>query len=342
MKMAKIEIPHVQSFKDRHGKPRFYYRRKGFARVKLPGLPGSAEFMDAYAKAGVLAARLPSGAPPSVKPRSINALIIEYYRSEGFLTLEAATQRNYRGILDRFRGKYGDRSAIQIGPIHLNAIFHQMASTPGAVRTLRKRLSTVFAVAVDLGWRKDNPVRETKASKRKSRGFTPWSEEDIAAFERRWPSGTRERLALALLLYTGVRRSDAVTLGRQHVSEGRISVVQAKTDVRLRIPVHRDLQSEIDQASGLTFLMTQYGRPFSRAGFTAWFVSRAKLAGLEGRTPHGLRKACGRRLAEAGCTAKQIAAVLGHQTLDEVETYTRDTDQGRLADDAFARLEGKG
>ena len=342
MKMAKIEIPHVQSFKDRHGKARYYYRRKGFARVKLPGLPGSAEFMKAYAEAGRSITGLDAGKHSSVKPRSINALIIEYYRSEGFLALEPATQRNYRGILDRFRGKYGDRSALQIGPIHLNAIFHQMAATPGAVRTLRKRLSTVFSVAVDLGWRKDNPVRETKASKRKSQGFIPWSEEDIAAFERRWPSGTRERLALAILLHTGVRRSDAVKLGRQHVSEGRISVVQAKTDVRLRIPIHPDLQVEIAQASGMTFLLTQYGRPFSKAGFTAWFVSRAKMAGLERRTPHGLRKACGRRLADAGCTAKQIAAVLGHQTLDEVETYTRDADQGRLADDAFARLESKG
>lgn len=126
------------------------------------------------------------------------------------------------------------------------------------------------------------------------------------------------------------------------MSEGRISVVQAKTDVQLRVPIHRDLKTEIDQASGLTFLVTQYGKPFSKAGFTAWFVSRAKMAGLEGRTPHGLRKACGRRLADAGCSAKQIAAFLGHQTLDEVETYTRDADQGRLADDALARLESKG
>lgn len=342
MKMAKVEIPHVQSFKDRHGKARYYYRRKGFARVKLPGLPGSAEFMKAYAVAGRSIDMVDARQHPSVKPRSINALFIEYYRSEAFLSLAPATQQNYRRILDRFRAKYGDRSAVQIGPTHLNAIFHEMASTPGAVRTLRKRLSTAFAVAVDLGWRKDNPVRETKQRKRHSQGFIPWSEEDIAAFERRWPSGTKERLALALLLHTGMRRSDVVTLGWQHVAEGRISVVQAKTDARVRIPVHRKLQAEIDQVGGLTFLMTQYGRPFTRAGFTKWFVERARMAGLQDRTPHGLRKACGRRLAEAGCSAKQIAAVLGHQTLHEVETYTRDADQGRLADDAFVRLEGKG
>lgn len=53
---------------------------------------------------------------------------------------------------------------------------------------------------------------------------------------------------------------------------------------------------------------------------------------------HGLRKAAGRRLAEAGATTKEIAAVLGHTSLDEVETYTRSADQAKLADTAIAKL----
>ena len=166
------------------------------------------------------------------------------------------------------------------------------------------------------------------------------SEERSAAFESRWPSGTRERLALALLLYTGVRRSDVVGIGRQHIRDGRISVTQAKTGHAIRLPIHPTLKLELDQHAGMTFLTTQYGAPFSPAGFSGWFVERAGLAGLKGRTPHGLRKAAGRRLAEAGASAKQIAAVLGHSSLDEVETYTRDADQARLADQAFAKLSG--
>ena len=61
-------------------------------------------------------------------------------------------------------------------------------------------------------------------------------------------------------------------------------------------------------------------------------------AGLPGRCkPHGLRKAAARRLAEAGCSANEIAAITGHKTLAEVERYTRAADQVRLAQQAIRR-----
>lgn len=335
--MATIDLAYVQRFKDRHGRVRHYYRRKGFSTVALPGDPGSVAFMAAYALAH---GRAPKPDPATkVQPRSINALMVEYYRSADFLDLEPQTQKNYRNILDRFRAKYGDRSAVAIAPKHFNGIFHQMADRPGAVKNLRKRLMKAFAVAVELGWRNDNPVKETKSRKRKSQGFIPWTEAEIEAFERHWPEGSRERLALSLLLYTGVRRSDVVLMGQQHMRNGRISVKQEKTDVPIWIPVHPALQAEITRhGATMTFLLTHYGKPFSKDGFTTWFVERAVLAGVLGRTPHGLRKAAGRRMAEAGATAKEIAAVLGHTTLDEVETYTRDADQQKLADGAMAKL----
>lgn len=335
--MAKIDLPYVQRFKDRHGHLRHYYRRRGVTRVCLPGIPGSAEFMAAYAEADARSPRIDHAAK-RVQPRSINALVIEYYRSSDFLDLQPQTQANYRNILDRFRARFGDRSAVTIEPTHLNAIFHKMADRPGALRNLRRRLMKAFALAVELGWRKDNPVRETKSRKSRSAGFIPWTDDDIAKFERRWPSGSRERLALALLLYTGVRRSDVVGLGQQHVEAGRLRLVQTKTKKPIRIPIHPLLAAEIAHHSGLTFLVTQYGAPFTAPGFTSWFVERAEKAGLTGRTPHGLRKAAGRRLAEAGATAKEIAAILGHSTLDEVETYTRDADQSQLADAAMLKL----
>ncbi|MBC1183854.1 tyrosine-type recombinase/integrase [Brevundimonas sp. WCHBH090558] len=336
--MATIELAYIQRFKDRHGRIRHYYRRKGYATIRLPGDPGSAEFMDAYAQAH---GRAPKPDPATkVQPRSINHLMVEYYRSADFLDLESQTQKTYRNILDRFRTKYGARSAVSIEPQHLNAIFHQMADKPGAQRNLRKRLMKAFAVAVELGWRKDNPVRETKARKRKSKGFIPWSEVEIQRFEDHWGQGTRERLALYLLLYTGVRRSDVVGMGQQHVKNGRIAVMQEKTDVPIWIPIHRKLKAEIARhGKAMTFILTQYGKPFSAAGFTSWFGERARLAGVPGRTPHGLRKAAGRRLAEAGATTKEIAAVLGHTSLDEVETYVQSADQARLADAAIAKLQ---
>ncbi len=130
-------------------------------------------------------------------------------------------------------------------------------------------------------------------------------------------------------------------MGRQHAKGAKISVVQQKTGKRLVIPMHARLKAELDLTppDQLAYVCTEYGKPFSQAGFTKWFVSIARKAGLEGRTPHGLRKSAGRRMAEAGCTTKQIMAVLGHETLQEAARYTESADQERLADDAIATLE---
>ncbi|MFN5081822.1 tyrosine-type recombinase/integrase [Brevundimonas sp.] len=346
--MAKIELPFVQTFKDRHGRQRNYYRRKGHARIALPGEVGSAEFMAAYAEAR---ARDPersdearrSVAMSRVPPRSINALVVAYYGSQDFLDLQPRTQSSYRFILDRFRAKYGERGASTVETPHLEAIFLSMAGTPGAVRNLRKRLNTVFGFAVRLGWRRDNPVRETKPPRNKSPGFIPWSEAEIERFRGRWPSGSRERLALELLLCLGQRRSDTRLMGRQHLVDGnKIKVVQQKGGKPLTIRIHPDLQREIDQHPHcMTFVVTEQGAPFSEAGFTKWFVDRAVQAGVIDRTPHGLRKAAGRRLAEAGCTAHEIMAILGHSSLSEAERYTRDARQEVLADSAMDRLEAE-
>lgn len=338
--MAKIDLPYVKAYTDRHGRKRYYYRRRGFASVTLPGDPGSREFMAAYADAHKSDAK-PDGLR-RVQPRSINAIIVEYYRSPAFRALRASTATAYRGNLDRFRAKHGDKGVASIQTHHLESIFHGMADRPGAAQTLRKRLRQVFGLAVRLGWRADNPVSETSRIAHKTEGFVPWSEDEIAKFEDHWPTGSRERLALALLLYTGQRRSDVVTMGRQHIAEGRISVRQAKTGARLRIKLHATLKAEIDLAPmGLTFLLTGQGAPFTAAGFGNWFREKCDLAGVKGRSAHGLRKAAGRRLAEAGCTEKEIAAVLGHSTLTEVARYTRDADQAGLSDTAIEKTEAR-
>ena len=341
--VARIDLKYVQVIRDKQGRTRHYYRRPGVPRLTLPGEAGSAAFMAAYAEAQALAqpdAGRRSADHPRVQPRSIDAMVIEYYRSTDFLDLAPASKTNYRRILDGFRANHGSKSAVAIQPHHLNAIFHSMSATPEAARNLRKRLLKAFATVVDLGWRSDNPVRETSLKKRrKAIGHIPWSEQDIAAFVARWAAGTRERLALYLLLYTGVRRSDVVTLGRQLMEDDRIRVVQEKTDVPIWLSIHPVLKAELAlHPKGMTFLLTQYGQPFSPAGFTNWFVARAKAAGLDHRTPHGLRKALGRRLAEADATSKEIAGSLGQTSLGEVETYTRDADQRRLADSAMKKL----
>lgn len=337
--VAKIDIPWVHRFKDRHGRWRCYYRRPGYKSVSLPA-PGSDGFLAAYEAAGKRD-KEGAGAERTV-PGSLSALISTYYLSATFAGLRASTQRNQRQQLDRFREKWGTALVRDFTRTLLDQIFEGMASRAQA-SNLRKRLRKIFRFAVKLEWIETNPVKDTEAPAYKARGFTPWSEEDIAAFMFRWPSGTRQRLALALLLYTGQRRSDVVTMGRQHMRSGRIYLSQIKTATPIAVRIHPALKAEIDAqpTTNMTFLLTQYGKPFSAAGFTSWFVEAAGAAGLSQRTPHGLRKAAGRRLAEAGCSAKQIMAVLGHKTMAEAERYTADADIEHLSDAAVGRLEGQ-
>jgi integrase len=106
--------------------------------------------------------------------------------------------------------------------------------------------------------------------------------------------------------------------------------------------LHPELRAELAAAPAghLAFLVTEQGRPFaSGTAFYNWFKDCAAKAGVaRGLSPHGLRKATARRLAEAGCTPHQIAAITGHQSLKEVERYTRGADQRRLAASAVVRL----
>ena len=107
------------------------------------------------------------------------------------------------------------------------------------------------------------------------------------------------------------------------------------------VPVHPELRAIIDASAGtnLTFIVTERGRPFPGHSFTAWFRKHCYDAGLPQRcVPHGLRKAAGRKLAEAGCTAHEIMAILGHTSLKEAERYTREFDRAKAARSAMAKL----
>jgi integrase len=163
---------------------------------------------------------------------------------------------------------------------------------------------------------------------------------EIAAFAACHAIGTKARLASALGLFTAQRRGDCIAMGPQHVRNGMLRVKQQKTGAVLMIPVHPELQTVLDAAAGghLTYLTTKDGKPYSGRGFAQWFARMCAAAGLPPRcTFHGLRKAACRRLAEAGCSASEIAAMSGHKTLKEVARYTSAADQERLARNAMKR-----
>jgi integrase len=128
-------------------------------------------------------------------------------------------------------------------------------------------------------------------------------------------------------------------MGHQHIEDGGICVRQQKTGREVWIPVHEALVPILAEASAnLTFLLTDQGKPYTAPGFGNWFRDQCRAAGLHGCSAHGLRKAAARRLAEAGCSTHEIAAITGHASLKEIARYTEAADRKRLAQSAMAKM----
>jgi integrase len=339
----------VSCYRDRHGKLWWKFRGKGLKTATTKALFDSVEWWAWY-NAAANGERIAKGAGSErTLPGSLNALAVAYYTSSNWQLLSKHTQATRRGILDRFRAEkdrvgasYGDKPVAALQPHHIRALLDARAKTPAAANNLLQVLRAVMRFGIERNMLKADPTAGVKALKLKSDGFHTWTEEEIAAFDKRWPLGTRERLAKDLLLYTGQRRSDVRLMGPQHIRGGVVSVRQQKTGAYLEIAVHPALDASLRAfpTNHLAYITTPAGEPFSEAGFGNWFSDAARKAGLKSCSAHGLRKAAARRLAEAGCTANEIAAVTGHTTLKEVARYTRAADQRRLAGAAISKIGG--
>jgi integrase len=324
---------------------RRYFRRGKAKEIALPGEPGSREFMEAYQAA------LDEHSEPAAKligaqrtePGTMAALVASYYASAEYKNLAPITRATYRNEIEKIRLRHGTKRVSKLTREHVKKLLSEKADTPGAANKLLRTLKMLmrFALAMDPPLPRDDPTSGLKKLRIPGEGFRAWEDADIAIFEAAHPVGSRARLALALLLFTAQRRSDVIRMGRQHVRGGLISVKQQKTGTALWIPIHRDLQTILDAspAANLTFLVTAGGKPFSAAGFGNWFGDCCREAGMSvGFNAHGLRKAAARRLAEAGCTSKQIMAITGHRSLAEVERYTLAAEQVLLARQAIGRI----
>ncbi|WP_354080002.1 tyrosine-type recombinase/integrase [Bradyrhizobium sp. S3.5.5] len=276
---------------------------------------------------------------------SIAAAVHGYYGSTEFKVLAETTKATYRGVLDRFVDKHGEGPIAGLQPIHINKLIDEMADTPSAASNFRKRLKGLMDYAVSAGMRADNPVVVAKKVRLKTTGHRTWSEEDITKFRKHHEVGTPLRLAFEVLLHTGLRRSDAVRLGWQHLtSDGFvISTKKSQGHVELCIPVHSDLARYIADCpkDGPAFIATMYGRARSEKAFSTWISEAACNANLPPKSsPHGVRKAACRRLAEAGCSALEIMSITGHTDIREIERYCREAARKKLAVAAMTKLEG--
>jgi integrase len=334
--MARRWLPeNVTEYKDRHGKRRYRFRKKGLPTYSFRHAPGTREFMAEYdAASKAIAEPLPRFAP-----FTYDALAASFYRTTKWADMKASSQQTYRGIIERFRNANGTKDVRRVTTASIDAKLAKMAETPAAANNLRKALSRLHRHAVKLGWRTDNPVDSTDAFKA-GKGWHCWTEAEIAQFGARWPLGTRERLALELLLCTALRESDVVSVGRQHRQGDELHLHHGKNDSATVVPISPILSAAMDafDSGNLTYIATQYGGPFTVKGFYNWFKRACVKAGLGHCSPHGLRKAASRRLAEAGATPLEGRAVTGHKTDRMFAYYAESASKRTLAGAAMGKV----
>jgi len=215
------------------------------------------------------------------------------------------------------------------------------ANAPEAANNLLKVLRLLFNYAVKIEMIPSNPaIGIERYPTQNPDGIHTWTENEAKQFLARHSLGSKAHLAMQLMLCLGQRRSDAVRMGWQHIRADKITIRQEKTNTLLVIPIHPDLEQALAATSrtNLTFLVTKHGKPFSVAGFGNWFRERGYEAGLPQCSSHGLRKLAATRLAQAGCSEREIMAVTGHKSVSEVSRYTKAVDESRFAEQATVKL----
>lgn len=326
---------HVCVERDRHGKLRFYFRRGKGKRIPLPP-PNDPGHDEAYQMAL-------SGSPKPVRRVSANsgtlAWLVEKYRQSGkFDRLRPSTKRMREQVLARAVSTAGNERFQDITARHIREAMDRRS--PAAANNFRKIMNQLFKWAVSMEMLAKNPCEGIEAIHLESDGHHTWTVDEVAQYCERWPIGTRERLAMDLLLFTGLRRSDLFRVGRQHVSENTISIKTQKTGKWVYIPVFPSLSTSIDatKTGDLVFLCTAHGTPFaSAASFGNWFRKACIEAGVPGRA-HGLRKAGATIAANLGATTHELMAMYGWNRAAMAERYTMEADRRRLTVGAAERI----
>lgn len=336
--VAKVDLRFVDVQRDRSGRTTFYYFRRAKRRWRLPGTPADEAFMAEYHR--LLAETTPQRAAGLVRDSNgtFGALVRDFLTSGQFKEKRPSTQREYRRVLEALAAQHGPKPVRLLERRHIRQIRDARADTPGAANTVLRMLKLLLSFAVDDGLIRSNPAAKMRLLKVGE--WRSWTDEECAAFEARWPSGSMQRRAYALARFAGQRKGDLVLMTRAHRKDGAIRVVQGKTGQELWIPEHRALTAELAPDSHMSLLVTTAGKAFDATYFGAWMADAIGAAGLpDDCVLHGLRKTAARTLAEAGCSDQEIAAVTGHVSGRMVQHYVKGADQRKRATSAIAKLE---
>lgn len=311
----------------------YYYHRP--SKVRLPDIH-APDFMEAYGK--LEAARGP--ARPDGGHGSVADLIRHYRRSSAFTGLADKTRKDYDRYLDWVHNEYGDLPVTRADREWVLELKDLFQTTPRKADYLIAVVSRILRFSIDFPSRYGllhNPA--LKAGKlHKTDGYEAWPDELIERFRK--DAYTELRNIVEAGLATGQRESDVVRMSWSHIDGEGIQVAQQKTGHRLWVPIHKDFRPILDgiKRTDTVIFLTKTGRPWTTNHLRHEIADHCAAYGFPGYSYHGLRKRAGKNLAEQGASARQIMDVLGLQTLQMAEKYTKHANQRTMASSAVALL----
>ncbi len=336
--MACRQLPYLQRERSRHGRVKWFFRKFRGPRIRLPDDYGTPEFMAAYEAAlRGTPARSPANRHAS---GTLCWLVDEWRQSSDWSGTSGATRKQRENILQHVLELSGSAPFAAISSADIRAGRERRQNTPAAANNFLKTMRALYRWAKEAGHVDSDPAKDVPFLKIKTKGFTPWTLEDVALYRKRWPLGTRQRVALEVLLNTGLRRSDAVRVGRQHVKDDTITINTFKSEngqhetVTVYIPISEELREALAHGptGDLAFLVGAQGRPLTKESFGNNFREWCNEAGLaKGKSAHGLRKLLASKIADNGGSEMELQALFGWTTNQQSLLYTKSANRKRLA-----------
>ena len=339
--MPRPRPPYLNRVITRHGRAVWVVRiGKGNQRrrVRLRAEFGTPEFEAEY-RAALNSQEIVNA---SVTAGTLGWLIDRYRETIAWTKLSLATRRQRENIFKQVLKTAAKEALTRVTKASIIAGRDRRGATPSQARHFLDLMRGLFHWALDANHVKVDPTNGIADPVRaKTGGFPIWTEEHVEFYARRWPSGTRQRVWLDVLLYTGLRRGDAVRLGRQHVKDGVATIVTEKSagTIEVSIPILPMLEATLKAGpcGDLAFIAGESGRPLSKESFGNEFRKACRAAGVPG-SAHGLRKVAATRAANNGATVAELEAIFGWTGGRMASLYTRTADRRRLARGAMHKL----
>jgi integrase len=345
--MSLVPMKHLHTYRSK-GSEYTYYRR-GKVRVRLPGKPGSAEFLIAYQKAHEQyeATSRPQAERKPFPEKSMGALVAAYKAHKDFSKLPQQTRNGYEWVLKTLPAPTLHFPVASLSSEFITRHIDTMAETPGKANYFIAVLKKVLNWGKRRGWIATNPADGVEKYDAGD-SYRAWTDAEIAAFTS--PEAGRMALAVLIGLYTGQRLSDALKMPWSAYDGAELTWIQSKIKkkvkerARVTVPVHPALKQALDAAprTAITICTRVDGHSWKARHFSAVFVATREKLGLADDVHfHGLRHSIASRLAEAGASDAQIQSVTGHQSRQMVELYSSGARQRKMAEAAISMLPTK-